>query len=84
MEAIPAVAATNLAAMNWNVPIGAAALDASSATMWYRYSLPVAMLSPESVFASMSYVVTTADDLDEEVSDDLPVRARRGFGGRTH
>ena len=82
VEAIPAVVATNLLAMNWSVPLGAAALDASSAIMWYRYSLPGAMLSPESVFASMSYVVNTADDLDEEVSDALPVRARRGFGGK--
>ncbi len=82
MEAIPAEVVTNLLTLNRNVPLGAAALDASSATMWYRYRLPSAMLSPESVFASTSYVVTTADDRDEKVSDALPVRARRGFGGR--
>jgi hypothetical protein len=82
VEAIPAEVAVNLLALNWSVPLGAAALDANSATMWYRYSLPGAMLSPESVFASMSYVVTTADDLDEDVANDLPVRARKGFGGK--
>jgi hypothetical protein len=82
IEAIPADVAANLLELNWNVPLGAAALDANSASMWYRYSLPGAMLSPESVFTSMTYVVTTADDLDEDVSNDLPIRARKGYGGK--
>lgn len=81
VEAMPAEVAANLLSLSWNVPLGAVALDANSATVWYRYSLPGSMLSPETVFACMTYVVTTADDLDEEITEALPTRPRRGFGG---
>lgn len=81
IEAMSAEIGANLLSLSWNVPLGGVALDANSGTMWYRYTLPAAMLSPETVFVCMSYVVSTADDYDDEVSEALPTRPRRGFGG---
>ncbi len=76
-ENVPPEVAMELLAMNWNVPMGAIAFDAASATLWYSYRIPAAMLNEEVTFACMSYVASTADEIDDDLVELLPTRPRR-------
>lgn len=79
-ENIPAEAGLEMLAMNWNVPLGAIALDAASGTLWYSYRILAAILTEESAFACMSFVADLADDVDDELAEVLPNRLRRRAG----
>lgn len=77
---VPADALLEMLAMNWNVPLGAIALDATTGTLWYSYRILAAILNEESAFACMRFVADLADDVDDELAELLPDRPRRRAG----
>lgn len=74
---IPAEVGAELLSLNWNVPLGAIALDPAGGTLWYSYRLPAAMLTEEVALTCLSYVANTADNIDDDVAEMMPTRPRR-------
>lgn len=81
-DTIPAEAGLEMLAMNWNVPMGAIALDAASGTLWYSYRILAGILTEESAYACMSFIADLADSVDDELAELLPNRPRRRSGKR--